>query len=92
MLVGDTGTIFTNNDDISVCFSINGDKGDTGATGPQGITGSTGATGATIQQVLLVQQATGSIGATGPPGDGFSLCYEEVCIDFERIYYRCYRF
>jgi len=33
---GETGSIFTNNDELYVCFATTGDKGDPGATGPTG--------------------------------------------------------
>ena len=65
---GDTGSVFTDNEDIVICLLRTGDKGDnTGFTGPTGPTGSIGMTGPTGPQ--------GSIGITGPTGSQGSTGY-----------------
>jgi Collagen triple helix repeat (20 copies) len=65
-LSGDSGPIFTNDEEVIVCFARTGDKGDkgdqgdTGPTGPQGEQGVTGPTG--------MKGATGETGPTGIRG------------------------
>jgi len=75
---GDTGPIFSNIENIVVCFARTGDKGDKGVTGPtglkgpQGIQGVTGPTGLKGPQGLIgpqgIQGVTGPTGLKGPQG------------------------
>lgn len=72
MASGMTGSIFSDNEAVVVCFvrsgdkGEKGDKGDTGPTGPQGVVGPTGPTG--VQGVTGPTGPTGSDGSTGPTG------------------------
>ena len=76
--VGDTITLYTDDDEqteVITTFTIAGDTGPTGATGPQGANGLgfTGPQGPTGPQGASITGATGSTGptgATGAPGSG----------------------